>query len=177
MLQRVRRVVTGINEQGKSSVLFDGPAETRVENPAWPGNGVSMLWLTDKIPACNAGADDAAARPFLVEPLPGGTIFTICEFRPESDLEKMTPEQRMAAKKVSGFDNVRTAPDVHPGMHATKTLDYLIALKGQLTLILEDGEVTLHPFDTLVDRGVIHAWENRGDSPALFAVILVDAAG
>lgn len=54
----------------------------------------------------------------------------------------------------------------HSGMHATDTLDYFTVLAGELTLILEDSELTLRTGVTLIDRGVMHIWENRGAETA-----------
>jgi hypothetical protein len=42
-------------------------------------------------------------------------------------------------------------------------------------LILDEGEVTLKPWDTVVQRGTSHTWENRGAEPALIAFVLLDA--
>lgn len=60
-------------------------------------------------------------------------------------------------------------------IHATRTLDYAVVLAGEITLILDESEVTLKPFDTVVQRGTSHAWENRGSEPALIASVLLDA--
>jgi DNA-binding CsgD family transcriptional regulator len=61
-------------------------------------------------------------------------------------------------------------------MHRTPTIDYIVMLEGEVTLILDDGEVRLRPFDTLVQRGTDHAWSNRSGKPATFAVVTVDLA-
>jgi len=38
----------------------------------------------------------------------------------------------------------------HSGMHKTKTIDYIILLKGDVTLLLDDDQVQLKPFDVVV---------------------------
>ena len=58
-------------------------------------------------------------------------------------------------------------------MHQTETIDYIIVLKGELTMLLEDGEVHLKPLDVVVQRGTNHAWVNRGSEPALLAAVLI----
>jgi quercetin dioxygenase-like cupin family protein len=60
-------------------------------------------------------------------------------------------------------------------MHKSKTTDYIILLKGQITLMLDDGEVDLQPLDVVVQRGTNHAWVNRGTEDALLMAVLVDA--
>jgi quercetin dioxygenase-like cupin family protein len=60
-------------------------------------------------------------------------------------------------------------------MHVTRTVDYIIVLAGRVTLLLEQGEVELKPFDVVVQRGTNHGWVNRGTEPAVMAAILIDA--
>ena len=47
-------------------------------------------------------------------------------------------------------------------VHRTASIDYGIVLEGQITLILDDSEVTLCAGDVVVQRGTDHAWANRG---------------
>ena len=63
----------------------------------------------------------------------------------------------------------------HAGMHQTRTVDYIILLEGEVTLVLDEAEVELRPFDVVVQRGTNHAWINKGQTPALLAGILIDA--
>jgi uncharacterized cupin superfamily protein len=46
-------------------------------------------------------------------------------------------------------------------------------LRGELTMVIDDGEVVLGPGDTLVQRATNHAWVNRNNEPcrALFIMI------
>jgi quercetin dioxygenase-like cupin family protein len=60
-------------------------------------------------------------------------------------------------------------------MHKTETIDYIILLKGDITLILDEEEVDLKPFDVVVQRGTNHAWVNNGNEPALLIAVLVDS--
>jgi quercetin dioxygenase-like cupin family protein len=60
-------------------------------------------------------------------------------------------------------------------MHQTKTVDYVIVLSGEVTMLLDEGEVDLKPFDVVIQRGTNHAWINRGAEPALLVGILIDA--
>ncbi len=47
-------------------------------------------------------------------------------------------------------------------------------LEGEITLVLDDSEVTLGAGDVVVQRGTDHAWANRGTTTAKVAFILVD---
>ena len=44
-----------------------------------------------------------------------------------------------------------------------------------MTLLLDQEERELKPFDVVVQRGTNHAWINKGSEPALLAAILFDA--
>lgn len=71
-----RRVVTGLNAQGRSCVLIDGPV-------AALGETTARIWSTAALPADNAGGEDAAARPFSVSMLEGGgSHFMVAEHPP-----------------------------------------------------------------------------------------------
>ena len=59
-------------------------------------------------------------------------------------------------------------------MHKTETVDYIILLKGDVTLILDDEEIDIKPFDVVVQRGTNHAWVNNGTEPALLIAVLID---
>jgi mannose-6-phosphate isomerase-like protein (cupin superfamily) len=173
MLQSIRRVVAGLDSDGRSAVLFDGNATTQAENPNWPGFGVKLLWTTDRIPVEVRLGIDEADRVLQILPSPGGSTCVICEFPPLSSLDKMTPEQRAAALQLSFGD---THDDQSLQLHATPTLDYLVMLSGELTLLLEAGETTLRAGDVLIDCGVKHGWENRGRIPAICLSVMIDKA-
>jgi quercetin dioxygenase-like cupin family protein len=59
-------------------------------------------------------------------------------------------------------------------MHTTDTTDYIILLSGEVTLVLENEEVELKPFDVVVQRGNNHPWANRGKGDALLMGVLID---
>ena len=75
------------------------------------------------------------------------------------------------------MDASHCRPDTsrHPAMHKTRTIDYVVLLSGEVTLLLDKGEVDLKPFDVVVQRGTNHAWVNKGKEPALIAAVLIDA--
>ena len=63
----------------------------------------------------------------------------------------------------------------HPAMHKTETIDYIILLNGDVTLVLDEEEIDLKPFDVVVQRGTNHAWVNNGSEPALLIAVLIDS--
>ena len=69
-----RRVVTGLDEQGRSAVIIDG------EIPRFNATNAALAWRTEAHPADNSGISDAAV-PYSVELLhTPGSNFAICEF-------------------------------------------------------------------------------------------------
>ena len=59
-------------------------------------------------------------------------------------------------------------------MHKTDTIDYIILLKGDVTLILDEEEIDIKPHDVVIQRGTNHAWVNNGSEPALLIAVLID---
>ena len=48
--------------------------------------------------------------------------------------------------------------------HATDSIDHLVVISGEVWLIMEDGrEVCVKAGDCVVQLGVPHIWENRGE--------------
>jgi quercetin dioxygenase-like cupin family protein len=74
-----------------------------------------------------------------------------------------------------GASHERVDTSRHPAMHKTNTIDYIILLKGDVTLLLDEGEVRLEPFNVVVQRGTNHAWVNNGKEPALLIAVLIDS--
>jgi len=64
-----RRVVTGLDEQGRSCILIDGPSK-------------DIIWTSDRSPADNSGTADAGGVPFTFDIPLGGTQLGVHEFAP-----------------------------------------------------------------------------------------------
>jgi len=174
MIQRIRRYVTGHDSDSRSIVQFDDHAPNSTELAGWPGAGVTEIWVTGEMPVDNGGAEDRSLRPLRHDPTPLGTIFRIVEIPPESRAGAMDADQ---AFEQLGSRNKPSAEDRerHPTMHKTDSLDYLVVLKGEMTMLMENGEALLKAGDCIVQRGTNHAWINRGTEPVLLAAVLVDA--
>jgi mannose-6-phosphate isomerase-like protein (cupin superfamily) len=166
MPHQARRVVTGHDTDGKSTVIIDGP-------PTPSG----AFWFTAGAPADNTAVGDAAQLMRKLEPPPGGSIFRYAVIPPEDPNIPPEERERATARLFAQMDasHCRTDTSRHPGMHKTSTVDYVVLLSGEVTMLLDKGEVNLRPFDVVVQRGTSHAWVNKGKEPAVLAAVLVDA--
>ncbi len=173
MIWRVRRVLTGHDPEGRSTILADGLATNVKEKASMPGLALTDLWETSAAPATNEGHGDAAARPVHLEPPKNGTILRVVEFPPDSQWRNRA-DSREAFKSIGAAH----APDKHsadPMMHRTNTVDYAIVLKGEIHAVMDKGETLLRAGDILVQRGTNHSWSVRGSEPAIVAFVLVSA--
>jgi len=172
MIWRVRRVLTGHDAEGRSTFIADGPAPNVKQVASVPGLALTDLWETREAPASNAGDADAAERPVRLEPPPRGTILRIVEFPP--DAQWKTPGARVPFEAI-GAAHAPDKSSSDPMMHKTRTVDYIIVLKGEIHAVMETGEKLLRPGDILVQRGTNHSWSVRGNEPCIIAAVLVSA--
>jgi quercetin dioxygenase-like cupin family protein len=79
MAIRSRRVVTGLNAEGKSCVLYDDTMDNL------PGAGTSprLVWITETFPASNEGTEDVGLTPVTGDLFSNGSGFlTLGEMQP-----------------------------------------------------------------------------------------------
>ena len=111
-----------------------------------PGATACNVWTTEGFPASNDGNADEGLRK-VGTTLKNGTIFRVIEF----------------------------SPGVTARNHRTDSIDYIVAMSGEIDMELDDSVVHLSAGDVMVQRGTIHNWVNRGTEPCVLAVVLVDA--
>ena len=179
MLRPVRRIVTGHDDNGRSVVISDDRSPHIRENPVHPNRGLTDLWRTFEGLPSNLGAQDAAATEVVLSPPTNGTVFRFFQIPPERDVSNLSWEERQrqadAVFEGMGAAHNRDSEARHPGMHTTETVDYIILLSGEITLVLDEEEVPMRPLDVVVQRGTNHSWVNTGSEPAVLAAILIDA--
>ncbi len=167
------RFVTGHDPAGRSTFILTDAA------PATRGLGagatrVTELWETASTPADNSGSADAAVHPLRLPPPPGGSIFRIVEYPPDS--ERVAQLRANPAHDDAGEGYTRDfAHSRHPGFHKTPTIDYAVVLNGEIYALMDEGEQLLRAGDVLVQRGTNHAWSNRTNETVAIAFVLIDA--
>ena len=170
----MRRVITGHDNDGKSIVVLDGPPACSIGEDV---GGLFELWNTDGNPINTKDRIDRADSEIILSPPRNGSKFRYFQINPTPGGVPMDVMQDMAAEafKKIGASHHRVDTAKHPAMHKTDTIDYIILLKGDVTLILDQEEVDIKPHDVVVQRGTNHAWVNNGNEPALLIAILIDS--
>ncbi|WP_131769974.1 cupin domain-containing protein [Candidatus Protofrankia californiensis] len=174
----IKRVVTGVDQSGKS-VVYEDAELPAVTVAMMPGAGFFGVWGTEGELSSPVASPQPDNKTFF--PAAAGTRFGLLRFPPESkaDADLPTPDEETltllvteAETKLPGLIGV-FEPDA-PGMHQTKTIDYCMVLEGELHLELDDGaEVHLPAGSCIVQNGARHAWHNRGDVPATLAYVII----
>lgn len=153
--RKFRRIVTGVNRTGRSTVISDNVAtsvQTVAETPSFV---VTNLWQHFEVPVRNDGpVNDGVSGAVALAPSSNGSIFRIVEFPPD----------RVWQERSDG-------PTDH--VHATPSLDYALVLEGEIWALLDDCETKMMPGDVLIQRGTRHAWSNRTNKQAVVAFVLI----
>ena len=175
----IHRVVTGHDAQGNAVVASDGPLPVVTELKAVPGTVFHEVWCTTGAPAPVDNGADPTLGPLMLPPPKHGTRIRFVDIPPD------TPEllARSAESVRAGFSEIGDADastarsgGPHPLMHRTETVDYGVVIEGELTLVLDQGEVQLKPGSVVVQRGTNHAWANRSGKPCRMLFVLVDGS-
>ena len=173
----VRRLVIVDDESGRSRKIADGPSPDVRTDPARPGYSATRIWVTDRTPARIGGITETLHLPHTLEPPPGGSVCRVVTFPPERGAPRVSARDVQVFFAVMGSPAASTggAGAPHPYMQRTQTLDLCLVLEGEITLVLDTGEVQLKAGDTVVQRGTNHAWSNRSDAPCTVAFSSHDA--
>ena len=174
MSQKIRRVVTGHDENGVATVIMDSEASCILSRPNRPGVTLTNLWQHDTTPALMESHEDAVTGPLILHPPKNGAVFRVVQFDPENPEELAKVDGKTAFAEMGAGANVVEGAR-HPFMHRTDSLDYSIVLSGEIYMMMDEEEFLLKAGDTVVQQGTNHAWSNRGTEPCLIAFILNDA--
>jgi mannose-6-phosphate isomerase-like protein (cupin superfamily) len=163
----IRRVVTTLDANNKSTTLFDSVLP-------FDKNGGAVIWITNSGPA-GFSQQDTAKAPIGIAPPNNGTVIRVFDIPPVNDaaLAKMDPHFMM---KIVGADApARGVPVSNPLMHRTRTVDYAIIMSGEVDMMLDDKTVHLKAGDVVVQQATNHAWLNHGKVPCRIVFVLMDS--
>ena len=103
----IRRVVTGLDPNGKAVVLFDAGVPLSVGKS---GAGSVNLWITDSSPPGFSFNEDAATKPIGLSPPDKGTTFRVVEFPPLDPTVEAKLEPNLMMKIVRDHAPARGLP-------------------------------------------------------------------
>lgn len=160
----VRRVVTGDNSNGKSTVIWDGPAPS-VRGGENGANKWTDLWVWNESPAPLNGGDAGNLTYDFPGPPKGGHLRIVhgqgrpANYDASRDNRVLAPHAPKPRPSNRVWD--RGGRNMfNSDMHKTETVDYAILLDGQRRLILDDCEVDWKPGDVVIQVGAYHQWSS-----------------
>jgi hypothetical protein len=170
----IRRVVTGIDENGKS--IFVSDEQLHAKTPAaLGGNRIFEVWGGEETPTVpNRGAPPGQLRFFPTNP--DGYRYVIFSYPPASKVTVPDDLDAALAEMEELTPGMGDAVSDQSGMHYTATIDLEYVLAGEFTLELDDGVTkTIKAGDSLVQCGARHAWYNRSEEWATMLLVFVGA--
>jgi mannose-6-phosphate isomerase-like protein (cupin superfamily) len=168
---QARVVVSGLDENGRSTIVSDGETAARI---AAPGFTVLDTWQVDALPAAVDASPTLGTQP-VIDPPKNGLVVRLASFPPDAEFDAAAYADSLDS--FGGGDSHGGAEDGTQGglWHETDTVDVVTVVKGELYAVMETGETLLRPGDTFVTRGVKHIWSNRTDEPALIVATMMAA--
>lgn len=157
MSNPVRLVITGSDSSGNGTVLFDGtPASSSAVKTTQGAH--NTLWGFDSLPHLpSEGKSPSWVGTF---PPRGGARFLVMRFRGQ-------------AEPSSGQLAAETRNDP-PGLHQSKSIDFISVLEGTVILYLDHGKtLELAQGSTLVQVGARHTWKAKGPEDAVLAFVIL----
>ena len=171
---KVRRIVTGYDAGGRSTIVEDAPAAAVRTVAERPGYFSANIWRTTSAPV-DIHEDSSIEQHEGIAPPANGTLLRVIEIPPQpADPEERARQAQATFQAMFRDADQSTGQTIHPGMHQTDTVDYAIILEGEMYAVLEEGETLMRAGDILIQRGTNHAWSNRSDKPCRVAFILID---
>jgi mannose-6-phosphate isomerase-like protein (cupin superfamily) len=174
-IMEFRRIVSGYGAAGASTVVIDEHVTPQLS--VTPDYHLCDLWearLTDPDPA---GAMHTIERDYRLSDHPGEMILKKVIWPPQAKLDAYYAEHGNLTTEVATQLSLPETPTPIPNvlMHETKTIDFITIISGEISCIFEDGEVTLRPGDTLIQREVNHGWVNRSSEPCVMTCVMISS--
>jgi mannose-6-phosphate isomerase-like protein (cupin superfamily) len=162
---QARRVVSGLDSAGRSTIVLDEYTEARVVREA---STICDVWRVDSLPPHMA--DDNAITERREPGLPSsGFVVRVATFPPAPEIDWAI------ARLEPPYSSIPDGDSDIPGLHVTETVDVVTVVSGELYAVLETTETLLRPGDTFIQRGTKHAWSNRGTEPVTVVAVMMAA--
>jgi mannose-6-phosphate isomerase-like protein (cupin superfamily) len=162
---QARRVISGVDESGKSTVIADENTPVRLQTP---GMTICDIWQVANLPS-GMQDDDATTGQVLLNPAETGWVYRVTTKPPDSEWDKAAGYGKVL--EAMGDAGALDDDAEIAGLHQSETVDIVTIISGELVAVLETGEVVLKPGDSFVTRGVKHSWSNRTDKPVVLVCL------
>jgi mannose-6-phosphate isomerase-like protein (cupin superfamily) len=175
MPAELRRVVTGVDDAGRSTVVEDAPASRCYELQTLGGMAATAIWEA-QTPLREVPAGGDPADPLQLQPPAASVRFFRFEMPPNSAASQNQDE--ILAEINERLPSLLEAvdPEREFGMHRTDTIDLSYIVSGAIDLVLETEAVALRAGDSIVQQGTWHAWSNPHEEPCVMIVAMLRAA-
>ncbi|MEV7136380.1 hypothetical protein AB0N24_26340 [Arthrobacter sp. NPDC093128] len=168
---QARRVIAGVDEQGRSTIDVDEDTSIRLTTPAFT---VCDIWQVTNLPVHTMNHDSTSGE-VLLDPPPAGFVYRLTTFPPDSEWDPES-QYRAALEAMGNADAASNDSDSGiAGLHQTETVDVITVLTGELYAVLETAETLLRPGGSFVQRGTKHTWSNRGTEPCTIVALQIGA--
>ena len=172
----IRRLVTGTDEQGRSTIVWDGPAPNAGNAALAARTHCTNIWVWDRAPMPLSGTTDEGDTPYEFPGPRGGGHVRVVEtlaapegYDPATDPDATTPHDPKPRPSNRSWD--RGGKNIYSaGMHKTQSVDFGIMLAGERELTLDDQTLMMEPGDIAIQVGAWHNWS----SPRLGCVMAFD---
>lgn len=171
-IKNINRVITGIDNQGKSTITWQGDAPGMHESMI-PGKGHTDFWVWRKTPQPLNGQEDAGLWPDEFPGPPTGGHLRVVHWLPQGDDPSKVPPivqpHPPKAGAASGNTNVVDGRSWDRGggnnycisdNHKTESVDFGIVLEGERTIVLDDYKTAIKPGDIVIQVGAWHLWDS-----------------
>jgi len=149
----LRRVVVGLDAEGRSAVVSDARDMAHVLRPT--GALVQDVWRVEQVPA-DPAVDGACRGEVILTPPEAGAMVRLFLLPPDSDKGRYGAD----ASQIGG-----------PVLGRTDTIHIGTVVSGRAYAILEAEEVLLAQGDVVVMPGSAHAWRNPFDEEFVVAFL------
>lgn len=161
----IRRVVTGNDAQGRSNVVWDGPAPNTHEASLGTGRGHTDIWVWHETPLpINSVTDDGNLGYIFSGPTNGGHFRVVqarakpVDYDRAKDRDVIEPHPPKPREGGNGLWDRGGNSLYASAMHKTQTLDYGIVIHNGRDLVLDDCTLPMTVGDIVVQAGAWHQW-------------------
>ena len=164
---KVRRVIHGTGEDGRSTVIEDRDAPLRLETPAFT---IVDLWRFNGLPT-SINTDDGLPTEVELTPPAGAAVFRMCSIAPDEEWAGRPYEESLS---VIGHEDspAGSGEELKAGHHKTDTVDVVVVISGEVYCVTDTHETLLKQGDVVVQTGNAHAWSNRGKEVCKVAFVM-----